>query len=93
MNLLTDAGRYLMILLMAIYTYLSFRYFGVGEEKDLQQAEPADVFDSCPFLCNHLLQDWGRAYDSVLWGTGVFSFSVPCFVSFFLPERVQSSDE
>ena len=33
MNLLTDAGRYLMILLMAIYTYLSFRYFGVGEEK------------------------------------------------------------
>ncbi len=33
MNLLTDAGRYLMILLMAIYTYLSFRYFGVREEK------------------------------------------------------------
>ncbi|MCI9359392.1 MAG: FtsW/RodA/SpoVE family cell cycle protein [Hungatella sp.] len=32
-NLFVDGSRYLMILLMAVYTYLNFRYFSVGEEK------------------------------------------------------------
>lgn len=32
-NLLIDGARYLMILLMAVYTYLNFRYFREGEEK------------------------------------------------------------
>lgn len=32
-NLFMDGARYLMILLMAVYTYLNFRYFGLEEEK------------------------------------------------------------
>ena len=32
-NLIVDVSKYLMILLMAVYTYLNFRFFGVGEEK------------------------------------------------------------
>lgn len=32
-NLFVDSSKYLMILLMAVYTYLNFRYFGVGEER------------------------------------------------------------
>ncbi len=32
-NLLIDGARYLMILMMAVYTYLNFRYFRVGEEE------------------------------------------------------------
>lgn len=32
-NLFVDGSKYLMILLMAVYTYLNFRYFGVGEER------------------------------------------------------------
>lgn len=32
-NLFVDGSRYLMILLMAVYTYLNFRYFSEGEEK------------------------------------------------------------
>ena len=32
-NLIVDVSKYLMILLMAVYTYLNFRFFGVNEEK------------------------------------------------------------
>lgn len=32
-NLFVDCSRYLMILMMAVYTYLNFRYFSAGEEQ------------------------------------------------------------
>lgn len=32
-NLFVDSSKYFLILLMAVYTYLNFRYFGVGEER------------------------------------------------------------
>lgn len=32
-NLISDISKYLLILLMAIYTYWNFRYFAVGEEQ------------------------------------------------------------
>ncbi|MEG7531042.1 MAG: FtsW/RodA/SpoVE family cell cycle protein [Hungatella sp.] len=32
-NLVIDSSRYLMIFLIAIYTYLNFRFFGVSEDK------------------------------------------------------------
>ena len=32
-NLLIDVSKYLMILIIAVYTYLSFRFFGVSEER------------------------------------------------------------
>ena len=31
-NLITNVSKYLMILLIAIYTYYNFRFFGVGDE-------------------------------------------------------------
>lgn len=35
-NLIVDISKYLMILLAAVYTYLNFHYFGVGEERKKQ---------------------------------------------------------
>lgn len=35
-NLIVDVSKYLMILLIACYTYLNFRFFGVKEEKKLR---------------------------------------------------------
>lgn len=35
-NLIVDISKYLMILLAAVYTYLNFHYFGVGEERKRQ---------------------------------------------------------
>lgn len=32
-NLIIDVSRYLMILLVALYTYLNFRYFSFQDEK------------------------------------------------------------
>ena len=47
-NLIVEVSKYLMILLMAIYTYANFRFFsfsGSGtEEKSMRKAEPGYVF-------------------------------------------------
>ena len=32
-NLITDVARYVMIFLIAFYTYLNFRYFSLDEER------------------------------------------------------------
>ena len=45
-NLIVEVSKYLMILLMAIYTYANFSFFsGSGtEEKSMRKAEPGYVF-------------------------------------------------
>ena len=32
-NLLIDISKYLMILMIAVYTYFNFRFFGVSQER------------------------------------------------------------
>ena len=50
-NLIVDVSKYLMILLMAVYTYLNFRFFGVNEEKKRRICGRQNVV----MFFNHLL--------------------------------------
>lgn len=42
-NLIVDVSKYLMIFLIAIYTYLNFRYFGVKDEKKLKICQKQNI--------------------------------------------------
>lgn len=50
-NLIVDVSKYLMILLIAVYTYLNFRFFGVKEEKKRRICGKQNVV----LFLNHLL--------------------------------------
>ncbi len=46
-NLILELSKYVMIFLMAVYTWANFRYFSFGpgtEAKALRQTEPCNVF-------------------------------------------------
>lgn len=96
MNLLTDAGRYLMILLMAIYTYLSFRYFGVGEEKKKKICSRQNRLMFLIHALSYVIIycRTGEERMILFYGAQVFFlFLYLVLYRFFLSERVQSSDE
>ena len=58
-NLIVEVSKYLMILLMAVYTYANFRYFSLKDmgRKQRVWAEPGHVRHSFPGLCGHVPED------------------------------------
>ena len=60
-NLIVEVSKYLMILLMAIYTYANFPFLffpGSGtEEKSVCKAEPGHVFTAFSGICGDVSEN------------------------------------
>ena len=58
-NLIVEVSKYLMILLMAIYTYANFRFFSFPdlEEKSVCKAEPGHVFTAFSGICGDVSEN------------------------------------
>ena len=82
MNLMLDIARYLMILLMACYTYLNFRYFGVGDDKKRRICRTQNVVmffnHFLAYVIIYLMTGDGRML--VFYGAQVLFFA--CYIGF-----------
>ena len=60
-NLIVEVSKYLMILLMAIYTYANFRFFSFPDlerkRKSVCKAEPGHVFTAFSGICGDVSEN------------------------------------
>ncbi len=97
-NLIVEISKYLMILLMAVYTYANFRFFSFPDmerKRRVCQTEPGHVRHTFSGIPGHVPEDRGRGMQNdahgILRGAGgifpVLHLSVPDD----LPECVQAA--
>lgn len=82
-NLIVDVSRYLMILLIAVYTWLNFRYFSFRDEG--KQKKICGRQNRCMFLIHFLAYGilWLKTEDERILAfnsTGQVSSAAPIFI-------------